>query len=380
MSDLNRLEQEIGPRGRTKVDSKNRGQVRKYLCALGMPSPEVRTMTMGELSAAYNDTAGDIPAEPDRAIFGIPDPVPATKKADTAMTPKTDTDAKMQQIAALLADLQPASESLTEQQVIDLITKHAARPASLVITRPDVDPVRIDGHQHAALPDLIRMVSAGVHVWLSGPAGSGKTTLAEQTAAGLGLNFYSTGAVTSDFRLMGFVDAKGHTVRTPFREAFEHGGVFLWDEIDASNPNALVAFNQALANGSFAFPDGMVKRHKDFRAIAAANTWGHGPTAEYVGRTRIDGATLDRFACLPINYDESLERALVGPDFESWARTVQKARKAATDHGIKAIISPRATLEGARLIAAGMIRHAVLDAVVRKGMDDNSWNKIQAAL
>ena len=104
--------------------------------------------------------------------------------------------------------------------------------------------------------------------------------MAKHCATALGVKFYSVGAVQNEYKLTGFVDAEGRTVRTAFRDAYEHGGLFLWDEVDASAANALVAFNQALANDSFPFPDGMVDRHPDFLAIAAANTYGTGATAE----------------------------------------------------------------------------------------------------
>ena len=133
-----------------------------------------------------------------------------------------------------------------------------------------------------------------------GPAGSGKTTAAHEAAKALGIPFYFTGAIDSAYKLTGFIDAQGRTVRTAFREAFEHGGVFLFDEMDSSMPAALLAFNAALANGHADFPDGIIKRHPDFRAIAACNTFGGGANRQYVGRMQLDAASLDRFAIAPL--------------------------------------------------------------------------------
>ena len=53
-------------------------------------------------------------------------------------------------------------------------------------------------------------------------------------AKALGRTFYFTGAVDNVFKLNGYMDANGNYVRTSFREAYEWGGVFLFDEIDAS--------------------------------------------------------------------------------------------------------------------------------------------------
>lgn len=386
MEDLTNLEGQIGPRGAADITSANRNLVRRWLCARGVDSPTARSMTLGQLQVTYNDatdatlrklqTDDEKPA-PARTAAETPAPKVTPAKLNGADKPQN-----VEQIANLLAQLLAAQHAqpapVDESRIIELIQTHAPIRA-VEIKRADREPVRLDGHHHKAFPALLKMVSAGVNVWLSGPAGSGKTTLAHQCADALELKFYSTGAVTSDFRLMGFMNAQGELVRTPFRDAYEHGGVFLWDEIDASNPNALTAFNQALANGHFGFPDKMVTRHKDFVAIAAANTYGHGPSAEYVGRTRIDAATLDRFATLYIDYDEELERALAGEHGE-WVRTVQAARRAVADNGIKHIVSPRATIEGARLLAAGLDRDNVLSAVVRKRLDDDSWRKVRAAI
>src|SRR5690606_7558053 len=99
-----------------------------------------------------------------------------------------------------------------------------------------------------------KMVAAGVNVWLAGPAGSGKTTAAEQVAKALKLKFYFNGAIDTEYKLSGFVDAHGRIVSTAFREAYTNGGVYLFDEVDASLPSATLAFNAALANGQCDFP------------------------------------------------------------------------------------------------------------------------------
>ena len=89
--------------------------------------------------------------------------------------------------------------------------------------------------------------------------------------------------------------AQGTIVSTEFRKAYENGGLFLFDEIDASMPGAILAFNAALANNFMDFPDKKVPRHKDFYCIAAANTFGSGADRQYVGRNQLDAASLDRF-------------------------------------------------------------------------------------
>lgn len=212
----------------------------------------------------------------------------------------------------------------------------------------------IDGLTHYALPTLIKCLGAGLHVWLAGPSGSGKTHGAEQAAQALGLTFRLQGAMTMAHELTGFVDAGGKYHETPFVTSFRSGGLILLDELDAGSNEALLALNAALANGLMCLPSGeIIRAHKDFKCVGAANTFGAGATAEYVGRTKIDAAFLQRFgARITWGYDEKLETAMAGN--REWAARVQRARKKAATAGLKVLITPRASQAGARMIANGM--------------------------
>lgn len=228
------------------------------------------------------------------------------------------------------------------------------------------------GKQHFQFEKLLKIVASGVPVWLTGPAGSGKTTAAENVAKALNLPFYFNGAIDSEYKLLGFTDAQGRVVSRPFRKAFTEGGVYLFDEVDASLPGALLAFNAALANGICDFPDGAFPRHKDFRVIAAANTFDG--TGEYVGRIKQDYAFLDRFVSLRWDYDENLEDAIAGN--KEWSTFVQKCRSNAKKHGLKAVISPRASIFGALLLAAGIDRKEVIESTITKGLNAENARKI----
>ena len=313
-----------------------------------------------------------VPHEP--KACPIPEP---TQPESTPMTTPTVQPEQLAALSTLLSSIMPAQQ-IDENRIVELIKQHAARPTSIEI-KANGETRKVEGAHHKLTPLLIKVLSTRINgkrpsAWLAGPAGSGKTTAAEQVAKALDLPFYSTGAIQTEYKLTGFVNAEGEIVRTPFRDAFEHGGVFLWDEIDGSNLNALVAFNQALANGHCAFPDKMVEKHKDFVAIAAANTFGSGATVQYVGRNRIDAATLDRFVFIEWNYDESLERQIAGND--DWVDIVQAFRRAVDQLNIRHIVSPRASIDGAGLIAAGLSIKETRELVVRKGLDNDQWNKL----
>ena len=262
-------------------------------------------------------------------------------------------------------------------------TETLAAKSSVVTTKSH--PVGSKRHQ---IFDALRMaMAAKVNVFLVGPAGSGKTTVAKQVAHSLGLRFHFNGAIHSEYKLTGFRDAQGKVHRTAFREAFEHGGLYLFDEIDASQPAALLAFNAALANGMFDFPDRTVHAHPNFRCIAAANTWGKGATMDYVGRNALDAATMDRFAMLEMRYDASLERRmahLASNDqidlAEAWLELVRKTRSLCHDHDFRHIISPRATQQGLSLMVGGITAEGATIMVLRRGMEDTSWGRIRPSI
>jgi len=233
----------------------------------------------------------------------------------------------------------------------------------------------IEGLCHEKFPDLLKSAAARVNTLITGPTGSGKTHAAEQVAKTLGLPFYYNGAVDTEYRLKGYMTADGKLICPPFRKAWEHGGVYLFDEVDGSLPGAVLAFNGALSNDLCDFPDGIVKRHKDCVVLATANTWLGGGTFDYVGRMKQDAAFADRFVAMLWPYDDKVERALCGN--KDWVKFVQKVRKNVVDRGIKGVIvSPRATLNGERLLAAGLDRAKVIEMTVKKGMTDDQWKSV----
>lgn len=166
------------------------------------------------------------------------------------------------------------------------------------------------GFYHQNFDEILSYVQLDEPVLLIGPAGSGKNHSVKQVADALGLNMYYTNNASNEFKLTGFIDAGGNYRETEFYKAFKNGGLFCLDELDASDPTALIVINSALANGYMAFPHETIDRHKDFRFVAAANTWGKGSDMQYVGRNALDGATLDRFDNIYMDYDRTLERNL----------------------------------------------------------------------
>lgn len=243
---------------------------------------------------------------------------------------------------------------------------------------------QVKGLRHIQLPELIKLGAMRLPTLLVGVAGTGKTHASEQVAEALGLKYYtmSVGAQTSKSDIIGYMNANGNYVATMFRQAYEHGGVFLMDEIDAGNANVLIQVNAALSNGMCAFPDVMVKKHYNFIFIASANTYGTGMNRQYVGRNQLDAATLDRFTILDWNIDNNLEAQLaVGPKGKDWLEVVRTVRTYIEKHNIRALVTPRATQNGSALISNGFDVKDVIPMVLLGSVpDDKKPDMIKLAL
>lgn len=270
-----------------------------------------------------------------------------------------------------------AGKALDRDTVLAMIREEVGKVTvrEVVVTTNGAEKINI-GRAHRQFDDLLKKVTLGIPVWVAGPAGSGKTTAAHQVAKALGLPFFFNGAIDTEYKLSGFVDAQGRIVSTAFRRAYTQGGVYLFDEIDASLPGAVLAFNAALANGHADFPglEEPAQRHEKFYCIAAGNTWGLGATTEYVGRLKMDAAFLDRFIKVKWEIDPDLELATAAhPD---WVAKIQHLRAKARERGLKVVISPRASIFGATMLRAGFSENDALEATVKGNLSAQDWENL----
>jgi hypothetical protein len=279
--------------------------------------------------------------------------------------------------AVELANVYAASHSgkRMAQAVIDVTMALCASPAPVAAPQPIIPALPETPHHMAAT--VATIASLGHPVMLVGPAGCGKTTIAEHTAATLNLPFHITNAINDTHELMGFIDGYGKYHDTPFRRAFEHGGVWIADEIDAWDASALLSANSALANGFASFPDvvGVIRRHTDFRMVGTANTFGTGSDRIYVGRNELDGASLDRFAMIEVDYDKDLERKLSNGN-ERWLKRVWKAREKVMQNKIRHVVSTRAITMGSAALQAGLTLEQVDEYYLFKGMSERDRGRI----
>jgi cobaltochelatase CobS len=275
----------------------------------------------------------------------------------------------------------PGEDGEARKQVADLTVRvsklqnrlreiEQKTPRSIVVSVAGREPVTLDERTNVCFAEVIELVAAGEHLFLPGPAGCGKTHLAEQVARALGLTFstISCSAGMSEAQLLGRMVPRGaggafEFVTTPFLEAYEKGGLFLFDEIDAADPNVLLVINSALANGHLSVPSRpeapVATRHPDFRCMAAANTFGRGADRQYVGRSQLDESTLDRFrlGTVPMDYDRDLELALwqahAGAAHDKLLTRLWAYRDAILANRLERCLSTRFLIGAARAITRG---------------------------
>ena len=245
------------------------------------------------------------------------------KRIDEFLLKNLDTETKKLALQLIKKVLEKNNiEEKIEHQVQDIVDKKVSEYKN-TIQVPIVHIIKLNdtilgrtegGFYHEKFEEVLSYVQLDEPIMLIGPAGSGKNYAIGQIAQALGLHMYYTNNASNEFKLTGFIDAGGNYRDTEFYKAFKNGGVFFLDEIDNSDPSALIVINSALANGYMAFPHETIDRHPNFRMVAAANTWGKGSDLQYVGRNALDGATLDRFDNVFFDYDRKLEAKLYPND------------------------------------------------------------------
>lgn len=248
----------------------------------------------------------------------------------------------------------------TEKTIIKL-QKEARRQQTFKL---ELDEKQVGGEgrlRHKEFDKVALALRNRLPTFLYGPSGSGKSKMAEQIAEMLGLPYYSISVSyqTSVGTLLGYMDARGNYVRSLLREAYEKGGVFCIDEIDAGNQNVIMCLNAVTNQDVVGFPDGMVKKHKDFIAIATANTKGDGSDLQYSGRERIDAALLARFVKIKIDYDLDLERKMIEKSEyadEIMDYVLEKRKRTAAD--ANCLWTPRQTVFIAKLAEDVGLEHA----------------------
>ena len=190
-------------------------------------------------------------------------------------------------------------EDIKVNHNIDEIAKHY-NISHDKLTRREVDIIK----QIEVALDHPLNVARAESVLIFGPSGSGKTTVAIEYANNKGIPYIlqqGHAQLTVD-DLLGYKSiTDGTYFPSLLRDAVENGKIFIIDEIDACNPNTLLALN-SLKNKKFQFADRLVDIHPDFRLISTANTLEYSDV--YNGRSKLDKATLARSKHINYNLED----------------------------------------------------------------------------
>ena len=233
-----------------------------------------------------------------------------------------------------VAKIQPSSVDAKDVQRIcaDMIKDIKPQTANYGTITINNETHNVTGKVTAKFKAICTTIAKGYPLYMYGDAGTGKSHTAKQVAEALGLDFYESQQVLFAHEMKGYGDAGGNFVPTPFFKAFTNGGLFFLDEIDASQPEALVVLNTAIANRRFDFPVvGNVEAHPNFRVIAAGNTKMTGADIEYTARSVQDASTKNRFFFTNVDYTKEIEDMLAGDDVSiaNFCRDLRHAKTAA---------------------------------------------------
>ena len=235
-------------------------------------------------------------------------------------------------------------ESVMPQIEKKILDEYGMKPVRHEIAVGESAPVSIDGELPPVFDDILTSAMSGNSVMMTGPAGTGKGFMARQVAKVLGAEFYEVNAVSDKYGLTGFVDANSQYVSTPFYDACKavaegRKAVFLLDEMDCSDAEALKTFNEALEAKVFTFPNDERIDFKDLVIMSACNTFGTGADDKYVAN-RIDESTLNRFTPIPVDYSRKVEMALAGGD-EQLVDFIDIFRNQVNKSGLSFVVSYR---------------------------------------
>lgn len=354
----------------------------------GKPKAGTPTATPVEAPTAEPDPTDDIPVEPE--------PMPAqptrtstpTVRQESPVNPMNpQTAAALQQLLATLAPTTQVDEDMVRAIVADAVeAKLSERIVTTLVVKDADDGTRVEiDSPHPYLQRVIRLMKAGINVYLWGPAGSGKTTAGMQAAHALGRDSEIDTLDPSTFRSMvqGYMTPTGDPVHTSFTRCYSSGKVYIADECDNAPGHVQTLFNSALANGHAPLAWGNAARSDGFGFVGTGNTPGM-PTREFPDRKPMSAAFKDRLYFVHWPLDEASERkwARVGghgsaikvpPSREitaqAWVDYVQKLRDWARTNAPTLMITPRASLVGIEALKLGESPEMVADALIFRGAD-----------
>ena len=197
-------------------------------------------------------------------------------------------------------------------------------------THPAI-PKRNDSYifRRDCLRDLVAFLQKphGDSLYISGPTGSGKTSLVTETAARLN---WPVQQITANSH-MEFAHLKGQFIICspkpgespqtrfqygPLARAMKFGHILLINEVDLMDPGELAGLNDVLEGRPLIITENggeIIHAHPMFRCIVTGNSFGSGDsTGQYQGIQTQNLAALDRYRLLEVPYSSpTVEKAIL---------------------------------------------------------------------
>lgn len=280
-----------------------------------------------------------------------------TKAIELGLSPDVASGMRLRDLQQWIEQQQP-DEKPEETKPEEVESPKVETPKAELISAEKLAEVGANVHPNFYKALAYFKAVPNANQWWSGPAGSGKTTLAANIAKALDKQFVHVAISknTAEFDLFGYMDGHGRYVPGKLYEAIRGTNkLVLIDECDRGTDGVLVALNAVLDQRYCKFPNNEeVNIDKSILFVATGNTWGRGADAVYTAAGALDAAFLDRFQFkLAHDYDESFELAIT-PN-KRWTRYVQRVRKAVFDLRLQGVVlSPRASRDGGAALEAGI--------------------------
>jgi hypothetical protein len=282
-----------------------------------------------------------------------------------------------------------------EESIKALVAKHTA-PSKVTIEVKGLDQkVRKVEGAHYLLPRLLKLLGAGFHVYLWGPAGSGKTTAAQQAAVALGrgAEIDTLDPTTPKSSILGYRSPDGKPVQTAFTRCYggKAAGIYIADECDNAPAHVQTLFNSALANGHAPTAWGMLDRSDLFGFAGTGNTPGF-QTPTFPDRRPMSAAFKDRLYFMFWPLDPAIECRAGGLpvppaprreertcEASAWVTWVREVRAWAERNAPTLMVTPRASIEGVRALALGETPAEIAHGLVFRGADAALVSKVLGA-
>lgn len=263
------------------------------------------------------------------------------------------------------------------QKVID---EFGVLPVTHEVKVGDKEPIKMDGELPPVFDKILAYAVNGNPVMMTGPSGTGKGFLARQVAKACGADFYEVNAVKNNYELTGFLDANSNYNKTPFYDACKtvaEGGkaVFLFDEMDCSDPESLKVFNEALEAREFTFPNNEKLEFENLIIISACNTFGTGADEVYCGQ-QLDASTLNRFVLIKVDYNRKVEVKLARGD-EELVDFIDMFRSQTEKNGLTVVISYRNIKQIASMKGILPLKEVMKDCLVKSIANDDLRNILE---